>query len=120
MVLKVRGRGHAISQVHERRGRVVSYFGGYARHGQATFSLGVVDLTLPNPLEIWRQDCIHLFEATLAGGVQSIRVHASSDRAWFVGWMEEEVGMSRVGAQNLWVADRARIGEYVEGRAKAA
>jgi hypothetical protein len=119
LVLKVRGRGKAICQVHERNHRVVSYFGGYARGDQVTFSVGIVDLSLPHPREIWRQDCTHLFATALADGAQVIRVHASSDDAWFVGWMEDEVAMTRVGVGNLWVADRAQIGRYIASRPKA-
>ena len=54
--VQVRGRGQAIGQIHERDGQLISYFGGHLRGEQATFSFGVVDLDLPDPLDVWRQD----------------------------------------------------------------
>jgi len=115
LVLAARGRGRAIGQVHERRGRVVSYFGGYARGDQVTFSIGVVDLDLPNPYQTWRQDCVHLFESALAAGAKTFRIQASSDQAWFVGWLEREVGMRRLPDRAMWTAERRSIAEYVDG-----
>jgi hypothetical protein len=120
MVLAARGRGRAIGQVHELDGRVVSYFGGFARGDQVTFSIGVVDLDLPDPLETWRRDVAHLFESSLAAGACTVRIWASSDRAWFVSWMEGEVGMERVEVSNVWVADRARIARYLGAFSRVA
>jgi hypothetical protein len=108
-----RGRGSVIDQVHERRGRVVSYFAGYARGDRVTFSIGVVDLDLPDPLETWRRDVVHLFAAALRTGARDFRIQASSDRAWFVDWMEREVGMERLADRNVWVAGRAVIASHV-------
>jgi hypothetical protein len=120
LVLMARGRGRLVDQVHERRGRVISYFAGYTRGDQATFSIGVVDLDLPDPLETWRSDVVHLFAATLRTGVRDFRIQASSDRAWFVEWMEQEVGMARLADRNVWVAGRAVIASHVDAPAKAA
>jgi hypothetical protein len=120
LVLLARGRGRLVDQVHERRGRVISYFAGYATGDRLTFSFGVVDLDLPDPLETWRHDVVRLFASTLRTGAREFRIRASSDRAWFVEWMEREVGMERVADRNLWVADRAVIASHVEARAKAA
>jgi hypothetical protein len=120
LVLMARGRGRLVDQVHERRGRVLSYFAGYARGDRVTFSIGVVDLDLPDPLETWRRDVVQLFASSLQAGAREFRIHASSDRAWFVDWMEREVGMERVAGQNVWVADRAVIASHVDALAKAA
>jgi hypothetical protein len=113
LVLLARGRGHAISQVHERDGRPLSYFGGYQWQGRATFSIGIVDLDLPDPMATWRQDAAHLFAATLQGGAQLFRVQTSSDRGRFVGWLEREVGARREPERNVWVADRTEIARYL-------
>jgi hypothetical protein len=113
LVLVARGRGQAISQVHERAGRPVSYFGGYLRHGQATFSIGIVDLDLPDPMETWRRDTAHLFGAAVRGGAEAFRIHSSSDRGRFVGWLEDEVGARRLGARRVWVADRSDVARYL-------
>jgi hypothetical protein len=102
-----------IDQVHERRGRVVSYFAGHARSERATFSIGVVDLDLPDPLDTWRRDTARLFATALGQGAGEIRVRASSDRAWFVGWMEQEVGMVRRTDANVWAAGRAAVARYI-------
>jgi hypothetical protein len=120
LTLMARGRGRLIDQVHERRGRVVSYFAGYARGERVTFSIGVVDLDLPDPLETWRRDAAHLFAAALRTGARDFRIQASSDRAWFVEWMEQEVGMERVPDRRIWVAGRAVIARHVDAQAKAA
>ena len=113
LVLIARGRGHAISQVHERGGRPLSYFGGYQRNGRATFSIGIVDLDLPDPMATWRHDAAHLFAATLQGDAETFCVQTSSDRGRFVGWLEGEVGARRVPDRNVWIADRADIVRYV-------
>jgi hypothetical protein len=113
LTLTVRGRGRPISQVHERHGRLLSYFGGYTRNQEATFSIGVVDLDLPDPRETWRRDVGRLFSDALAARTLVFKIRASSDRAWFVGWMQDEVGMRRDGHRRLWVADRALMTSYV-------
>jgi hypothetical protein len=113
LVLAVRGRGRAIGQVHERDGRVISYFGGYTRGELAVFSIGVVDLDTPDPMEVWRRDVAHLFCALLESGAETFRIRSSSDQGRFVGWMEREVGMERVEGANAWIADRAVIARYV-------
>jgi hypothetical protein len=113
LVQVARGRGRGISQVHERDGEILSYFAAYARGQKATFTLGVVDLGLPDPRATWRQDTRHLFRAVLADGAEVLQVRASSDRAWFVAWMEDEVGMGRLGGQRLWTANRGGILRYV-------
>ena len=113
LVLAARGRGRAISQVHEIEGRPVSYFGGYWRGRRAAFSIGIVDVDLADPMETWRQDVSHLFAATLADHVETFHVQSSSDRGRFVGWLEDEVGAVRLAGRNAWTADRARIAAYV-------
>jgi hypothetical protein len=120
LVLIARGRGRLVDQVHERRGRVISYFAGYARGDRVTFSIGVVDPDLPDPLATWRRDAAHLFTAALRTGARDFRIRASSDRAWFVEWMEREVGMERVAGRNVWVAGQAVIVSHVEAQARAA
>lgn len=115
LALLIWGRGGLISQVHERDGRFVSYFGGYTRGPEATFSIGIVDLDLPDPWGAWRRDSARVFESTLAAGAQLFRLKASSDRGWFVGWAEQEVGMRRLPGQRTWVADRATIAGHVGG-----
>ena len=114
LTLVVRGRGQPISQVHERQGRLLSYFGGYRRRDEATFSIGVVDLDLPDPRNTWRLDVAHMFRDALAAGTRVFTIRASSDRAWFVSWMEDEVGMRRAGDRRLWVADRDCMARYVD------
>jgi hypothetical protein len=113
LVLIARGRGRAISQVHERDGRPLSYFGGYGRDSRATFSLGIVDLDLPDLIATWRRDAAHLFAATLQGGAETFRVQTSSDRGRFVGWLEREVGATRLPDRNVWTADRTGIARYL-------
>jgi hypothetical protein len=120
LTLTVRGRGRSISQVHEDRGRVLSYFGGYTRNDEATFSIGVVDLDLPDPRDTWRQDVGRMFRDALAARTLVFKIRASSDRAWFVGWMQDEVGMRREGERRLWVADRAAMASYVDSLGEAA
>jgi hypothetical protein len=120
LVLMARGRGRLVDQVHERRGRVVSYFAGHARGSRVTLSIGVVDLDLPDPRDTWRRDAVRLFASTLRTGAREFRIQASSDQAWFVEWMEQEVGMERVADRNVWLADRAVIASHVEARARAA
>jgi hypothetical protein len=120
LTLTARGRGRRISQVHERHGRLVSYFGGYTRNDEVRFSIGVVDLDLRDPRETWRQDTGELFRSVLAAGTPVFKVQASSDQAWFVSWMEDEVGMRRLGDQRVWVADRAAMASYLGCLAKAA
>lgn len=115
LTLWVRGRGGVIVQLHERNGRFVSYFGGYAKGDEATFSIGVVDLDLPDPLDVWRSDLGRLFESTLAAGARTFTIRASSDRARFVDWMEREVGMKRPSERCVWTADRESIASYVGG-----
>jgi hypothetical protein len=114
LVLVARGRGQAISQVHEQAGRTLSYFGGYHRHGVATFSIGIVDLDLPDPMATWRRDTAHLFGAAVRDGAEAFRIHSSSDRGRFVGWLEDEVGARRVEGRNVWAADRADVARYAE------
>jgi hypothetical protein len=120
LVLVARGRGRLIDQVHERRGRVISYFAGYARGNRVTFSIGVVDLDLADPLDTWRRDAARLFASMLRTGAGEFWIRASSDQAWFVEWMEREVGMERMAGRNVWVANRAVIASHVDARAKAA
>jgi hypothetical protein len=114
LTLRVRGQGRLISQVHERDGRVLSYFGGYRRRDEARFSIGVVDLELPDPRNTWRRDVGHMFGEALATGTRAFTIRASSDHAWFVGWMEDEVGMRRDGERRVWTADRACMAGYVD------
>jgi hypothetical protein len=113
LVLIARGRGRAIGQVHACDGRPLSYFGGYERNRQATFSVGIVDLDLPDPMATWRRDAAHLFAATLRGGAETFRFRTSSDRGRFVGWLEGEVGARRLPGCNVWIADRADIARYL-------
>jgi hypothetical protein len=120
LVLAVRGRGRALGQVHERDGRVISYFGGYARGDRVTYSIGVVDPALPDPFETWRQDTVHLFQSALGSGARVFVIRASSDRARFVDWMEREVGMERWMGRNAWIAERDVIAAYVGALARAA
>jgi hypothetical protein len=113
LVLVARGRGHAISQVHERAGRPLSYFGGYLRGTLATFSIGIVDLDLPDPMATWRGDAAHLFGTALRAGAEAFRIHSSSDRGRFVGWLEDEVGARRLDGRRVWLADRSDVARYV-------
>lgn len=115
-VLALRGRGRLIADVHELDDCLQSYFGGYERGGRATFSVGVVNLDLSDPMEMWRRDSAHAFEQALGRGVGEFRITASSDRARFVAWMEQEVGMRRLGGANVWVADGATMATYVAGQ----
>ena len=115
-LLALRGRGTAIAVVHVVDGRVHSYFGGYERGGRATYSIGVVDLGLPEPMDTWRRDSAHAFDGSLGRGVDEFRVTASSDRARYVGWMEREVGMRRLEGQTIWVACGATMRAYVAGQ----
>jgi hypothetical protein len=116
LVLIARGRGRAISQVHERDGRPLSYFGGYHRNDRATFSIGIVDLDLPDPMATWRRDAAHLFAAALEGGAETFRVQTSSDRGRFVAWLEREVGARRLRGRNVWIAERVDIVRYLGTR----
>jgi hypothetical protein len=112
-LLALRGRGRSVAEVHEVDGRVHSYFGGYERGARATYSLGVVDLDLPEPMDTWRRDSAHAFDGSLRRGVDEFRVTASSDRARYVGWMEREVGMRRLEGTTVWVACGATMQKYV-------
>jgi hypothetical protein len=112
-VLLLRGRGRLIGQVHEQAGRFNSYFAGFRSGARATCSFGVVDQELPDPMGTWRRDTARLFGACLDDGMEELRIQASSDRARYVAWMEQEVGLARLPGKNTWVAGRGAVARYV-------
>lgn len=112
--LKTRGLGKTLTQTHQEDGIFLSYFAGYTQRNTLTLTTGVINLDEPDPKEIWRKDARILFNRVLEqDNIQKFRISSSSDQGWHTEWIEKEVGMKRVGNNNLWIADSQTIRNYI-------
>lgn len=110
-VMSLHLRGRAITQVHEEEGKIISYFGGYFRNNRVTFTVGIVNLALDTK-DVWRRDAAEMFREALESNPEEVRIKLSDNQCWIVSWIEQEVGMTRYGTKNLWIASPEVIRKY--------
>lgn len=111
--LALKARGSILDQVHEDENGFLSYFIGTKKNDTASFSMGVVNLDHPQPMDLLRKDTALFIKNLLNMGINKLRITGSSDQGSYVDWMEQEVKMKRVGRNNLWIADDHTLTMYV-------
>jgi hypothetical protein len=107
-------RGKAFTRVHEENGAFLSYYGAFMRGRTTTFTIAVVNLDVPDPMQLFRHDATKALQAALENGSEQMRISTSSDDAQYVKWAENEVGMKRYKDKNLWIGDYGCIKNYID------
>lgn len=106
-------RGKAVTQVHEEDGEFISYYGGYEQGDTVTYTIGVINLDLDNPMQQWRIDSAKSFQRDMQRGMKTFRLKLSSDDAAIVAWMENDVGMERMDNTTIWTINQEKITQYI-------
>lgn len=104
-----------ITQVHEKDGQFISFFGGYIRGDTVKFTTSAINNwdDIPNPMDVYVEDAVKMISTALDKGMETFIVQVSDGKV--IDWMEGTIGMKRDGTEDRWIGDRETMERYVDG-----